>query len=64
METPKVIVAVDLLMKLFLICQIPGCGSAIDQESVLKTYNGACLTIRGNCNDGHDFIVSMTEQKT
>ena len=48
-------------MKLFLICQIPGCGSVIDEDTVEKKFNGACLTVKGHCNDGHDFTVSTKQ---
>ena len=54
---PKVIVYLSLLLKLLTICQTPACGAAIDQENITKTFNGACLTLKYSCNNGHDFVV-------
>ena len=58
LSSPKVIVFVDYLLKLFTICQIAGCGASIHKEDLTQVYNGGSLTIKGCCYSGHDFIVS------
>ena len=56
--SPKVIVYISLLLELFVICRVEGCGAAIDPGNLDTFTKGACLVVSGTCNNSHSFKVT------
>lgn len=44
-----------LLESLFDVCNIGGCGSAVDPENKKVCFSGAMVTISVVCNNGHSY---------
>ena len=49
-----VIVDKELLLELFKVCRIGGCGAAIDRDDVTMTTKGAAISVRAVCCNSHE----------
>ena len=59
-EDPKIVVYLPLLLDLFKVCKEPSFGSYIDPANRTVTYSGAMITIKGICNNNHQFSWSSS----
>ena len=48
------IVDKTLLLDLFRVCRIGGCGAAIDPDDVTMTTRGAAISVRAVCCNSHE----------
>ena len=53
LKAPKAIVFLSCLLQLFSMCQVPGCGSAIDPANIDVQEQGAVIVVKYTCNKHH-----------
>jgi len=51
----RVIVEKDLLLKLFQVCNVPGCGSLVDEDDIKMTTLAAAVSVTATCCNSHTY---------
>ena len=41
------------LLQLFAMCQVAGCGNAVDPDNIVVTEHGAVIVVQYTCNGSH-----------
>ena len=59
----RVIVDRPLLMQLFRVCSVPGCGSVVDPDDVIIRTQGAAMTVKAHCLN-HNHTTTWSSSRT
>ena len=61
-QAERVIVEKELLLDLFRVCTVPGCGGAIDPDDVHMVSVGAAINITATCTQSHTYKWSSSSK--